>query len=350
VDGYVLNAWAAESSHTDFVDQYRNPTADPSIFAHYTQPLYVAVKIRQKSIPCGFSSVSDFFIVNETGLKGNYILETSLTGPDGSKVFTKSFNVTVKGGEEYGQLLVEGVILPALEKPGYYKLDASVKDKDKALATGFDDIYAIDYMTGSVIKGTAAVIDSSGTINDFLRKTRGMTLPVFDPNGPDLDLIVIGSHDFRKTARDYGAIMDRVTNGATLIILDQADKWAQRMDDRALRYKNRLDWGDEGRLFMGKSRFLEGLPQAQAMNWECQVFYRGRPWALNLSFLGIEPVVCFANIGREEIGCALARIPFGNGQIILSTLDILPWLTSDEPEAAVAKKLFLNLISVPEDK
>jgi hypothetical protein len=80
------------------------------------------------------------------------------------------------------------------------------------------------------------------------------------------------------------------------------------------------------------------------MNWEYQVFYSGRPWAINIDFLGTELIVGFANQGRKEIGSALTRIPYGTGQIFLSTLDILPELASNRPESVVAKKLFLNLI------
>ena len=142
--------------------------------------------------------------------------------------------------------------------------------------------------------------------------------------------------------------MDRVVNGATLIVLDQADRWAQRMDDHALRYINSLHWGNSGRFFVGKSDLLSGLPQAQSMNWEYQVYYSKRPWAINIDFLGTELIVGFASQGRKEIGSALSRIPFGNGQIFLSTLDIIPELASDKPQSVVAKKLFLNLLELYE--
>ena len=71
-DGFNINSWAAGGSRTDLVDMYRNPVADPAIFAHYTQPLYVAVKIRDKVHPVGGTTIADLFIVNEENLKGRH--------------------------------------------------------------------------------------------------------------------------------------------------------------------------------------------------------------------------------------------------------------------------------------
>ena len=48
----------------DMVDAYRNPTADPSILAHYTQPPYFTVIIRDKVIPTGYTPVTDIFLNN----------------------------------------------------------------------------------------------------------------------------------------------------------------------------------------------------------------------------------------------------------------------------------------------
>ena len=349
VDAYVLNGWASASTHTDLVDQYRNPTGDPSIIAHYSQPLYVAVKIRDKVLPSGASSVADLYLVNEVDLKGRRNLAVQLTDPGGRTVFSQTYQVRIDGGETFGQLLVEGVQLPPMEQPGYYQLAAEINRKNGVEATGFDDIYVVDYLSGARLEGTGAVIDTSGVLNTFLRETCGTVLPDFDPAGPDLDRIVIGLHDARTIdGRIYREVMDRVVNGATLIVLHQTDTWAQRMDDQALRYINKLNWGNSGRLFVGKNRLLRGLPQAQSMNWEYQVFYRSRPWAINIDLLGTELIVGFASQGRKEIGSALSRIPFGNGQIFLSTLDIIPWLASEKPQSAVAKKLFLNLLGAVE--
>jgi hypothetical protein len=59
---------------------------------------------------------------------------------------------------------------------------------------------------------------------------------------------------------------------------------------------------------------------------------------------GNETVVALASQSRKDILTAVAVIPFGNGRIILNTLDMLPWLTSEKPQAAAAKKMFLNFV------
>ena len=69
-DAYNINGWGSAATRTDVVDMYRNPTADASIIRHYTQPLYIAVKLRNKVVPAGAAPIVDFYIINETNLKG----------------------------------------------------------------------------------------------------------------------------------------------------------------------------------------------------------------------------------------------------------------------------------------
>lgn len=65
---------------------------------------------------------------------------------------------------------------------------------------------------------------------------------------------------------------------------------------------------------------------------------------------GVETVAALAANNRGEILDALSRIGFGNGRIIITTLRILPELGSKQPQSAVPKKLFLNLLEQEEDK
>ncbi|MBN1294918.1 MAG: hypothetical protein JXB48_23985, partial [Candidatus Latescibacteria bacterium] len=352
VDGYNINSWGAGGSRTDLVDMYRFPTSNPAVFSHYTQPLYVAVKLRKKVLPSGGSAIADFFIINEENLKGKHTLETKLYDPDGIVIFSKDYAVNIEGGDRYGQLLVEGVQLPALDKAGHYNLKAQILQKDAIKASGFDDILIVDYMHGPGLKGKGAVIDTTGTINAFLKETRGITLPEFNPSGPeeDYDFIVVGPHAMtRRSRRMYSEIMERVTNGATLFIFDNAESWAEMLDRKAIYYYNTSRWGN-GRLFVGKSKYLEGLPQAMAMNWEYQIFYQPRSLTgLNFDPLGTEMIAGLTTPSRKEVLHALTRVPFANGQIFLNTLEIVPNLSSDAPQSAVAKKLFLNLLELSQE-
>ena len=360
-DAYVINGWASAATHTDIVDTYRYPTADPDILKRYTRPLYIAVKARTKVMATGTESRADIYIVNEKDLKGKHTLLLSLSDPDGRKIFEKEWPVVVRGGEDYGQLLREDVILPICNEPGRYMLSAELHDLDGNIcADGSDEMFAVDCTAHGKITGSVAVIDTSSVVTGFLNK-RGIDTIPFDPEGPEYDCIVIGSHTFndirytgRPNVRGPDPIMTRVANGATLIILEHADLWAQERSGvhnyPALSYAGSVKTGDTGRFFTGRDTLLDGLPSGQAMNWEYQVFYRGDVWGLRLARRGVETIVGLALQNSDEMLDALCRIPFGNGYILLSTLDILSNLDSDKPYAAPAKRLFLNMIEQAADK
>lgn len=354
-DGYNLNGWAAPVTAEDIADVYRYPTADPSILSYYSSPLYVAVKVRDKVHPAGSRTIADFFIVNEMNIRGKHTLAYDFVSPDGASIYRQEAEVDIAGGEEFGQLLVEGVELPVMSVPGYYTLKASLMRSNTTVATGSDDIFVVDISKGPGVGKNAVVIDTSGIVNGFLATARDVTLPAFDPAGPDVDMIVLGAHDFKQAGsasyrgRYVNAVMDRVANGATLIILEQADLWASEVMDNlfrhpALYYSRSVHWGSDGRFIAGKSECLEGLPQSQAMNWEYQAFYRGDVWGIDIDHTGNELIVGLACENRRDIVTALCRVPFGNGQVYLCTLPVLSGLASDRPQSVVAKKLFLNMI------
>jgi beta-galactosidase len=344
IDGYDVNSWAAGDDRTDFVDNYRNPVGDPSIFARYTRPLYVAVKVRDKVHQSGESATADLFLVNENDLRGKHTLEARLIDPDGTVVFGKDYEVAITGGVQFGQLLVEGVRLPPLTKPGYYTLRARLLAGGEVRADGSDDIFVVDFLHGPGLHGKWAVIDSSGVINAFLQKTRGITLPEFTVSGPGdyYDYIVVGPAANTRTR--IPRIMEMVTNGATVFVFSGAETWAQTLNRTALNLYATTPQ-QSGRFFVGGGRFMEGLPASQAMNWEYQEFYHSRSMTgLFLDHLGPELIVGGASNTSPIITEAVARIPFANGQVFLSTLDFMGKLPLAIPEAAVPKKLFLNLL------
>ena len=355
-DTININGWGSASTRTDIVDMYRYPTADPSILQHYSQPLYVAVKIRDKVLPVGTVPVVDFWIINEENLHGANTLEIELNDPAGNAVFTKKFPVTIKGGEDFGQLLVEGVQLPAVSMTGHYQLDARITNNGEMKATGFDDIFVVDYLKGPGFSGTCAVIEDDSTIRDFLKESRGIEAQQYTTDASGLDIIIVGRHDFGEDGGGdiYADVLKRVSEGATLIILEHADRWAERLNavSRAKPpiYQDGgiIRRGANGRLFVGRSPYLAGLPDAQGMSWEYQCFYKtSRPGdveGIRLHPWGAELIVALGAQNTKEILSALSRMPFGKGQVFLSSLYMLPHLASDRPQASVAKKLFLNLL------
>ncbi|MBN1291830.1 MAG: hypothetical protein JXB48_08315 [Candidatus Latescibacteria bacterium] len=351
-DGYNLNGWAAPETSEDIVSVYRFPTADTAILSYYAQPLYIAVKIHDKVLSSGMSAVADFFIINEENIRGKHTLDIHVIDPEGKVIYSNSQRVNILGGEEYGQLLVRDVVLPAVDLPGYYTVKAELKSGEKIVTSGCDEIFTVDY-TGVGLRGSYAVIDTSGTINAFLEQYRGVTLPEFDPGEPAPDCIVIGSHDFARASAPYKSryinpVMECAANGSTVIILDQADTWAEMMTNNhrhpALEYTRSVSMGNNGRLIAGNDPVLDGLPVEQAMNWEYQTFYRGNVWGLDMTMKGTEQIVALVSQNRKDIVSALTRIPYMRGQIYLCTLNILSGLASATPQSSMAKKLFLNLL------
>ena len=191
-DAYNLNGWGSESTRTDVVDAYRNPTADQSILKYYTQPLYIAVKLRNKVVPAGAAPVVDFYIINETNLKGKHTLNVTFSDSQGNSLFSKSFAVTVKGGEEFGQLLVENVKLPSIVKQGYYKVKATLDAGEVKKADGFDDLYAVD-LNDHAYSATCAVLENDNAIKNFLGKVKGINVSTFTVGAPETE-----NHCYRK--------------------------------------------------------------------------------------------------------------------------------------------------------
>ncbi|MCD6309064.1 MAG: hypothetical protein J7M24_08735, partial [Candidatus Latescibacteria bacterium] len=157
IDAYVINGAASAATHTDMFDVYRNSSGDPAVLRRFMQPLYVAVKLRDKVVPVGYEPVADIFLVNELDLRGGKNLELELTSPAGEAVFSKKWKVDIEGGEEYGQLLVEGVRLPEVTGHGYFRLNARILDGETVACTGYDDIFAVDYTAGPALDGVGAV-------------------------------------------------------------------------------------------------------------------------------------------------------------------------------------------------
>jgi beta-galactosidase len=356
-DAYNMNGWASAATRTDVVDIYRNPTADASIIRHYTQPLYIAVKLRNKVVPVGTAPIADFYIINETNLNGNHTLNIAFNESKGNTIFSKSFKVNVKGGEEFGQMLVENVKLPVITKQGYYLLKATLEANGVKKTDGYDDVYAVD-LNDNTITASCAILEKDNIIKNFLNKSKGINVNAYSTDSPETNMIVIGNYDFETiSSATLQDLMNRVQKGTKLIVLANADKIAQQID---VVLKNRpkvydgggiINWGESGRLFVGLSPILTGLPQAQGMSWEYQCFYKGskmgeaaRVAGIRLNNWGAELVVALGNQGSKEILTALSRVSVGKGSITLSTLNMLPNLQNSELSAVVAKKLFLNLL------
>ena len=357
-DAYNLNGWASEINRTDIADMYRYSTADPSIMQHYTQPLFVAVKLRNKVIPVGNTPVVDFYLINEKDLKGDCILFVELSDQSGNVFLTKEAKVKVNGGEEFGQLLLEGLELPAIDHPGYYKINATITKNGIKSATGYDDIFAVDFSNSGGKALKISVYEKDGVVMDFLKRTPEFTVTSYQKGESQCDVIIVGNFDLENIDHEIrNDIFEKVKKGAKLIVLKNADYYAVKVNELQKRrpgyYKmgGIRSLGTNGRFFVNKSPFLEELPQSQALHWEYQCLYsnffafdRNIIAGLPLDIEGSDWIVALGDCKTSNIFCALNRVKVGKGQVILSTLNILPNLSSDQSNSVVAKKLFMNLI------
>ncbi|HYQ59353.1 MAG TPA: hypothetical protein VEP89_18555 [Draconibacterium sp.] len=346
-DGYVLNGWSGGQTNTDIVDTYRHPTGDPAILPYYAQPLYVAVKLRNKVVPTSTIPVADVFLINEEDLSGKHILNLKLTNPDGEQVFEKTFNTEILGGEEFGQLLVEGVILPEVVQNGYYKLNATLTDQNgEEMATGFDELFAVNN-TIQIGTDDIQIIDASGTVQEFLTsRSDQISASTTESNKGNSSLIIVAEDDF--TTADFDIILKKVEKGSKLIILENAESWISKLPVEQLEIQSRFGRPTRsirGRQFVGTSPYFSDLPQATAMSWEYQAFYRNGGSGIPISPTGLNVIVGVGALNSGNIGIALCELPYGEGKVILSTLDILPNLLENRPDCAVAKRLLINLIN-----
>jgi hypothetical protein len=264
----------------------------------------------------------------------------------------------VTGGEEFGQLLLEGLKLPAIDKPGYFKVNATITKNGVKSATGFDDIFAADYTKGSGANLKITVYEKDDIVKDFLKKAHGISATPYQKGGAQPDVIIVGNFDISDGDQDTrNDIFEKVKKGAKLIVLSHADYFAGKINElqkrRPAYYKTGgiKSLGTNGRYFVSKSPFLEGLPQAQGMHWEYQCFYsdffafdRRIVSGLPIDVNGSEWIVALGDCKTSDIFCALNKVQVGDGEVLLSTLNILQNLASNQPNSAVAKKLFLNLI------
>ncbi|MDX1699593.1 MAG: glycoside hydrolase family 2 TIM barrel-domain containing protein [Melioribacteraceae bacterium] len=357
-DGYDINGWASASTRTDLVDMYRYSTADRSIIRHYTQPLYLAVKLPNKVVSTGTSVVADIFIINEIDVKGEHSLVVELEDPNKNITFNWETTVEIAGGEEFGQLLYEGIKLPQIKSEGYYKVNAKLLKNGESVADGFDDIYSVNIMNKAVPKSNIFVLESDSIVKKFLKTSRNLVADPFAGGSGRSDIIVVGNYEVNDINNDLlENIFDQVLQGAKLIVLENADVFAKHVNSiiraRPPYYKGGeiIKRRNRGRHFVGYSPYLDGLPQAQAMGWEYQYFYstktdsrNGLMSGLNLETTYSDWIVSLGAQNTKDILCSLNRVELGKGEIFLSTLNILPGLSSNQPNSAVAKKIFLNLI------
>lgn len=192
-DGYVINGWESEiiENHSGVVDCFRNPKGDPSIIARFNQPTFIAVMPRNQVLQAPGTAVIDLYAINEAGLKGPHHLHVSASDAKGGPIFAKDFDVTLIGGDVYGQLLAAAVNVPLpREAIGFTRISASLRGSDGSeVCKGYDDVFAVNWKD-QPLSGAGAIIDGPDSVSAFLREQKKMDVPIYADTLKKLDWVV----------------------------------------------------------------------------------------------------------------------------------------------------------------
>lgn len=181
-DGYAINGWESEliENHSGIVDCFRNPKGDTRILAHYNQPLYVAVKLRNTVASPGTRVLADFFAINERNLAGEHLLRCQLVDASGKGLTSVEQKVQLTGGDVYGEKLAEALAfeIPA-NATGQCRLEAELLDSSgQVKATGFDSLCLVDWRS-KAFASEGALWESGDKLARFLKNERSISVPAF---------------------------------------------------------------------------------------------------------------------------------------------------------------------------
>ncbi|WP_205513291.1 glycoside hydrolase family 2 protein [Longitalea arenae] len=327
IDGYAVNGWESMKleNHSGIVDNYRNLKGDPELIAKYNQPLYVAVKLNRKVLSVGDTTTMDFFLVNEKNIRGKYCLDVTARTARGETIFQQTIPVEAEGGITYGQLLSAGNRLVAVA-PGYTTITARLMKDQMTIATGQDELYAVQLnTTGIPVQGMIA--DTSGVLRNFFKSAKLPPFQNYRSGRPQGSVLLIGAFEPQQTGNPLVTdILEWVNNGNTLIVVNNVERWADHLAKKeVLDYRGSKELGKSwygGNYFSKQHPLLAGLPQGTVFNWEFQCFATYNKNRLGLRLNTGESVVACVSDHKPEVYSALQIIPHGRGKIILCALDI----------------------------
>jgi beta-galactosidase len=336
IDGYAVNGWESMKleNHSGVVDNYRNLKGDPDLIARYNKPLFVAVKLRRKVLAAGDSSSADFYLVNEKNITGNAQLDIRLVDSKGKVKLFKSVPVVIKGGNTYGQLLLENFNFP-VEDAGYTTLKASLIQHGKPVCIGDDQLFAVK-LTPPVKSQTIAVADTTHQMQRFLKDAGLKDIRDYRSGRPEAgtSILVVSNYDPQQTGNPLVTdILEWVNSGNKLIIVGNIEKWCTHLakkeviDFRGIQPLGTSWYG--GNYFAKENALFNGLPQSGVFNWEYQTFAAYNKLRLGMRIMNGETLVGCVSDHKPEVYSALSVIPHGRGQIIICALDILSTLKNN---------------------
>lgn len=199
-DAYVVNGWESEliENFSGIVDCFRYPKSNPSIIARYNRPLYIAVKNRQQVVESGKQLVTDCYIVNEKDVKGTCLLRLSVVDPNGVEKTHLEKQVTVSGGEIYGELLAADLRVSAPLTGGLCRIKASLMDTDhREITSGYDDFLSVD-LSSNQLKGKGAVWENGRAVQDFLNNLTSSEIKPYADGLGKLDWVIVARPPYKE--------------------------------------------------------------------------------------------------------------------------------------------------------
>jgi hypothetical protein len=376
-DFLVISGWESTSidNHSGLVDNHRNFKGNPKILAESCKEELLFIQPRHMVLPrCGKELV-DIFLINEAGRQGPQTLNFRALRPDGSVAFQSETSVSAAGGDQYGQLLAEGLeFRPDLG--GIYKLEAELKGAEGKALKAEDQIHVVQLQVKPLLK-KIAVLETDHEAMDTLSKVYHAQVQLLTQTAASetLDAIVLGS---KSTNADLGfpqgafaAALARVKkDGVRLLLWPDNDKAADAFASSLAKAGIVKYQGLSGNLgapwfgswfFTRKHWLLEGLPTDSAVDWRWGVSaFNGPAWlqedpagsnteGLLLDAKGMEVAVGYGADHNSKVGVAGCMIPYGKGQIVLYSLPQMlrslgrgNWAMNQ----AVARRLLANALAV----
>jgi hypothetical protein len=365
-DMVVISGWESTTidNHSGLVDNHRFFKGDPSLIAKALKPEVLFMQPRHMIVATGDKDLVDVYLLDTGGRSGIYTLRLTARNPDGTVAAAGQKTVQVAGGNTYGQLLANGLEVPAQE-PGMLQLEGTLipQAQGETALSGSDQIEVIN-LPGRPILQRIAVIEPGAEVTKTLTGVFHVTPSRLSdvPAGTPLDAIVLatklgGSDLFGIPPAQHGApkatapeisrdlfeqALKRTHDDGTRLVLwpdtnSRADAFA-----KALAAKGIVQYsGPVGNLgapwfgswfFVRKHWLLNSLPTGCAMDWRYGISAFGGPsWlhespkgnqteGLLIDAPGMEAVVGYGADHNTKVGISGCVIPYGKGRIVFYCL------------------------------
>ncbi len=236
------------------------------------------------------------------------------------------------GGNTYGELLKAGWVIP-VNASGYCTVIAELIKNGKAVAKGDDKIFAVS-AEKPAIQLSGMVADTTGVLSRFL-SAKGIRTEEYKSGTPKGDYLLVGGFEPQQWGSGISDIMEWVYSGHTLIVVNNAERWAEFLSDKEVAdYRGSKKLGTSwygGNFFVKEHPLFEGLPQNCVFNWEYQCFATYNRKRTGLRLFNGETIVGCVSDHKKEVYSALSVIPAGRGKIVLCALDIFACIQDLKP-------------------